>query len=216
MCIRDSMFTVGLGPAANSAFAVSTMAIAIPTGVKVLNWLGTTWGGSLRLDTSMLFALGFIAMFTIGGLSGVMHASAPSDAQQQDTYFVVAHFHYVLFGGAILAIFGGIYMWWPKMFGWKLSEGWGKLNFWLMLIGFNLTFFPMHWLGMDGMPRRVYTYPADQGWEGSNMAATVGAFLIATSVLVWVINVIISWRRNDRAGGDPWDGRTLELSLIHI
>ena len=207
------MFTVGLGPAANSAFAISTMAIAIPTGVKVLNWLGTTWGGSLRLHTPMLFALGFIAMFTIGGLSGIMHASAPSDAQQQDTYFVVAHFHYVLFGGSILGIFGGIYMWWPKMFGWKLSEGLGKLNFWLMLIGFNLTFFPMHWLGMDGMPRRVYTYPADQGWDGSNMAATIGGFLIAFSVLVWVINVIVSWRRNDRAGGDPWDARTLEWSI---
>ncbi|CAI8053697.1 Cytochrome c oxidase subunit 1 [Geodia barretti] len=207
------MFTVGLGPAANSAFAISTMAIAIPTGVKVLNWLGTTWGGSLRLHTPMLFALGFIAMFTIGGLSGIMHASAPSDAQQQDTYFVVAHFHYVLFGGSILGIFGGIYMWWPKMSGWKLSEGLGKLNFWLMRIGFNLTFFPMHWLGMDGMPRRVYTYPADQGWDGSNMAATIGGFLIAFSVLVWVINVIVSWRRNDRAGADPWDARTLEWSI---
>ncbi len=207
------MFTVGLGPAANSAFAVSTMAIAIPTGVKVFNWMGTAWGGSIRLTTPMLFALGFIAMFTVGGLSGVMHSSAPSDAQQQDTYFVVAHFHYVLFGGAILGIFGGIYMWWPKIFGWKLSEGWGKLNFWLMLIGFNLTFFPMHWIGMDGMPRRIYTYPADQGWNGANMAATIGGFVIAVSVLVWVINVYLSWRRRDPAGDDPWDGRTLEWSI---
>ena len=151
------MFTVGLGPAANTAFTISTMLIAVPTGVKIFNWIATLWGGSIKFTTSMLFSIGFIAMFTIGGLSGVTHAVSPSDAQQQDTYYVVAHFHYVLFGGAIFAIFSGIYFWWPKFTGWFLDEKIGKINFVLMLIGFNLQFAPMHWVGLDGMPRRIYT-----------------------------------------------------------
>jgi len=207
------MFTVGLGPAANTAFAVSTMLIAIPTGIKIFNWLGTMYGGSLRFSTAMLFAISFIAMFTIGGLSGVMHAATPSDAQQQDTYFVVAHFHYVLYGGSIMAIFGGIFFWWPKFTGWMLDEKLGKVTWFIMLIGFNFTFGPMHWLGMDGMPRRIYTYAENMGWEGSNLAATIGGFLIAISVFVFMVNVLISRARRVPAGDDPWDGRTLEWSI---
>ncbi len=207
------MFTVGLGPVANSAFALTTMAIAVPTGVKIFNWLGTLWGGSIEATSALLFAVGFIAMFIIGGLSGVMHSSAPSDFQQQDTYFVVAHFHYVLFGGSLLGIFAGIYYWWPKMTGRLLNEGLGKLNFWLMFIGFNVTFFPMHFLGLDGMPRRVFSYSGEMGWDFWNMVATVGAFIIAVSMLVFIWNVIVTARRGEQASGDPWDGRTLEWSI---
>src|SRR5580765_1783968 len=141
------MFATGIGPVAVTAFSLSTMLIGIPTGVKIFNWLATVWGGAVRLRTPMLFALGFIAQFTIGGLSGVMHSIVPSDTQQTDTYFVVAHFHYVLFGGLVFGVFGGFYYWWPKFFGYSLSERLGKVNFWLMVIGFNLTFFPMHFLG---------------------------------------------------------------------
>jgi cytochrome c oxidase subunit 1 len=207
------MFTVGLGPAANTAFTVTTMLIAIPTGVKIFNWISTLWGGSIKLNTSMLFAIGFIAMFTIGGLSGVTHAASPSDAQQQDTYYIVAHFHYVLFGGSIFAIFSGIYYWWPKFTGWLLDEKLGKISFILMFIGFNLQFGPMHWVGLNGMPRRIYTYAEDMGWEGSNLAATIGGFIIAVSVLVFLANVILSKRNKQNSGGDPWDARTLEWSI---
>ena len=174
------MFASGLGPVAVSAFGLSTMLIAIPTGVKIFNWLATVWGGAVRLRTPMLFALGFIAQFTIGGLSGVMHSIVPSDTQQTDTYFVVAHFHYVLFGGLVFAVFGGFYYWWPKVFGKMLNEKMGKLNFWLMVVGFNLTFFPMHFLGFEGQPRRTYTYPSGMGWDTLNLLATIGAFIIAT------------------------------------
>ena len=207
------MFTVGLGSIANAAFTVSTMAIAIPTGVKIFNWLGTLWGGSISLATPLLFSVGFIGMFIIGGLSGVMHASPPSDAQQQDTYFIVAHLHYVLFGGSILAIFSGIYYWWPKMTGRLLGETLGKLHFWLTFIGFNVTFFPMHFTGMDGMPRRIYTYDSAMGWDFWNMVSTVGSFLIALSVLVFIHNVFRTMRKGERAGNDPWDARTLEWSI---
>ena len=207
------MFTVGLGPAANTAFTVTTMLIAIPTGVKIFNWISTLWGGSIKLNTSMLFSIGFIAMFTIGGLSGVTHAASPSDAQQQDTYYVVAHFHYVLFGGSIFAIFSGIYYWWPKFTGWLLDEKLGITSFILMFIGFNLQFGPMHWVGLNGMPRRIYTYAEDMGWESSNLAATIGGFIIALSVLVFLVNVILSKRNKQNAGGDPWDARTLEWSI---
>ena len=207
------MFTVGLGPVANAAFAVSTMAIAIPTGVKIFNWIGTLWGGSIRITTPLLFAVGFVAMFIIGGLSGVMHAAPPSDAQQQDTYFIVAHIHYVLFGGSLFAIFAGIYYWWPKMTGRMLGETLGKLHFWTMFIGFNVTFFPMHFLGLDGMPRRVYTYDSAMGWDFWNMVGTVGSFLIAVSVLLFMHNAFRSLRKGPRAGNDPWDGRTLEWSI---
>ncbi|MDQ1478952.1 MAG: cytochrome c oxidase subunit, partial [Actinomycetota bacterium] len=207
------MFVSGLGPVAVSAFGLSTMLIAIPTGVKIFNWLATVWGGAVRLRTPMLFALGFIAQFTIGGLSGVMHSIVPSDTQQTDTYFVVAHFHYVLFGGLVFAVFGGFYYWWPKVFGKMLNERMGKLNFWLMVIGFNLTFFPMHFLGFEGQPRRTYTYPSGMGWDTLNLLATIGAFIIATSVLVFIVNIVFTSRRGERVGHDPWDARTLEWSI---
>ncbi|MDA0597565.1 MAG: cytochrome c oxidase subunit I [Chloroflexi bacterium] len=206
------MFTVGLGPAANTAFSISTMLIAVPTGVKIFNWLGTLWGGNIRLNTPMLFSISFIAMFTIGGLSGVIHASPPTDAQQQDTYFVVAHFHYVLVGGALLGIFSGIYYWWPKFTGYFLNEKLGIANWALMMIGFNLQFAPMHWLGMDGMPRRIYTYGENMGWETSNMAASIGGAILGLGILVFIINVFYSKMNKVMAGNDPWDGRTLEWS----
>jgi cytochrome c oxidase subunit 1 len=149
-------------------------------------------------------------MFTIGGLSGVMHSIVPADTQQHDTYFVVAHFHYVLFGGLVLAIFGGLYYWWPKIFGRMLNDRMGKVNFWLMLVGFNLTFFPMHFLGLEGQPRRTYTYGKGYGWEALNQLVTIGGFVIALSVLVFLVNVIVTTMRGPRAPSDPWDGRTLE------
>src|SRR4249920_306927 len=204
------MFAVGLGPVANTAFAVSTMIIAIPTGVKIFNWLGTLWNGDLRFSTPMLFSIGFIAMFVIGGLSGVMHAVVPSDYQQTDTYFIVAHFHYVLFGGAIFGLFAGMYYWWPKVFGRMLSETAGRLNFWLMLIGFNMTFGPMHILGLQGMPRRIQSYPASLGLAFWNLVSTIGAFVIAISVLVFLVNAITSFRKPKQMEADPWDARTLE------
>jgi cytochrome c oxidase subunit 1 len=207
------MFATGLGPVAISAFGLSTMLIAIPTGVKIFNWLGTVYGGAVRLTTAMLFCLGFVAMFTLGGLSGVLHSIVPADTQQTDTYFVVAHFHYVLFGGLVFAIFGGFYYWWPKIFGRMMDERIGKWNFWTMLIGFNLTFFPMHILGLVGMPRRTYRYPSGMGWDTMNMIETVGAFVIAASVLLLLVNMIWSARRGAVAGNDPWDARALEWSI---
>ena len=205
------MFATGMGPVADTVFGLATMLIAIPTGVKIFNWLGTIWGGSLRLQTPMYFALGFIAMFIIGGLSGIMHAVPPADLQQTDTYFVVAHFHYVLFGGSVLALFGGAYYWFPKMFGRVLGEGLGKVHFWLTFIGMNLTFFPMHFLGLNGMPRRVYTYPDGLGFELWNRVETIGSLVLGASFLVFIYNIIKSWRT--KAPADPWDGATLEWSI---
>ncbi|HYH50419.1 MAG TPA: cytochrome c oxidase subunit I [Acidimicrobiia bacterium] len=207
------MFAVGLGPVANSAFAASTMFIAVPTGVKIFNWLATTWGGDLRLKTPMLFALGFIGMFTIGGLSGVTHSIVPSDYQQTDTYYIVAHFHYVLFGGAILGLFAGAYYWAPVVIGKLLDEKLGKIHFWLMLVGFNLAFGPMHILGLQGQPRRTYRYPDGMGWTMWNRVATLGAFLIAVSLLFFIANVIKTLRSKEKAPTDPWDARTLEWTI---
>jgi cytochrome c oxidase subunit 1 len=207
------MFATGLGPVAISAFALSTMLIGVPTGVKIFNWLGTVWRGSVRLTTPMLFALGFIAMFTIGGLSGVLHSVVPADTQQTDTYFVVAHFHYVLFGGLVFGIFAGLYYWYPKVTGRFMSERVGKLNFWTMLIGFNLTFFPMHVLGLYGMPRRTYRYDEGLGWDFLNQLETVGSFVIAFSMLLLIVNLIVSRSNGQPSGDDPWDGRTLEWSI---
>jgi cytochrome c oxidase subunit I len=204
------MFAVGLGPVANTAFGISTLIIAVPTGVKIFNWLGTLWRGDIRFTTPMLFAVGFIAMFVIGGLSGVTHAVVPSDYQQTDTYYIVAHFHYVLFGGAIFGLFGGIYYWWPKVFGRMLGEGLGKLNFWIMLIGFNLTFGPMHILGLQGMPRRIQSYPESLGLSFWNLVSSIGAFLIALSVLIFLVNAVASFRKPKEMEADPWDARTLE------
>src|SRR3954465_10326124 len=183
-------FAAGLGPVAISAFGLSTMLIAIPTGVKIFNWLGTVYGGAVRFTTAMLFALGFIAMFTLGGLSGVLHSVVPADTQQTDTYFVVAHFHYVLFGGLVFGLFAGFYYWFPKLYGRFLNERLGKLNFWTMLVGVNLTFFPMHFLGLLGMPRRPYRYDTGLGWDFLNQLETVGAFIIAFSVLLFIVNVM--------------------------
>lgn len=207
------MFTVGLGPVVNSVFALTTMAIAIPTGIKIFNWLSTLWGGSLRYTTSLMFALGFIWMFMIGGFSGVMHAAAPADAQQQDTYFVVAHFHYVLIGGSLFALVSGLYYWFPKVTGRKMSEKLGKLSFWLMFVGFNIAFFPMHFLGLMGMPRRIYTYDADLGLNFWNQTSTVGAFVLAFGVLFLLINLAASVRSGERTVADPWDARTLEWAI---
>ncbi len=204
------MFTDGLGPVANSAFAITTMFIAVPTGVKIFNWLGTLWRGDIRFPTPMLFAIGFVALFVIGGLSGVTHAVVPSDYQQHDTYYVVAHFHYVLFGGAVFGLFGGVYFWFPKAFGRLLNEGLGKIHFWLFFIGMNLTFGPFHLLGMQGMPRRIYTYPAGHGWDFMNLVSTVGAFMMAVGMAVFTWNVIATFRKPKDAGNDPWDARTLE------
>jgi cytochrome c oxidase subunit I len=207
------MFAVGLGPVANSAFAASTMFIAVPTGVKIFNWLATTWGGDLRLKSAMLFALGFIGMFTIGGLSGVTHSIVPSDYQQTDTYYIVAHFHYVLFGGAVLGLFAGAYYWWPLATGKVLDEKLGKIHFWLMTIGFNLAFGPMHILGLQGQPRRTYQYPEGMGWDMWNRVSTLGAYLIAVSLLFFIWNVIKTGKSKERAPQDPWDGRTLEWTI---
>ena len=207
------MFSTGMGPLADTFFALTTMLIAIPTGVKIFNWIGTMWGGSLQYRTPMLFAIGFIAMFIIGGLSGVMHSSPPADLQQTDTYFVVAHFHYVLFGGSIFGLTAGAYYWWPKMFGRLLDERLGKLHFWLMLIGFNLTFFPMHFVGLHGMPRRVYTYPDGLGFELMNQIETAGSFVLFVAFLVFLYNIFKTSRRPRNAPADPWNGATLEWSI---
>lgn len=204
------MFTTGLGAVPQVVFTASTMAIAVPTGVKVFNWLATMYGGNIRFTTAMYFAVAFIALFTIGGISGVMHASPPVDAQQQDTYFIVAHIHYVLFGGAVMGIMSGMYYWWPKMTGRFLGEGLGKLNFWLIFIGMNLTFFPMHFLGIAGMPRRIYTYDAGMGWSQWNMLATIGAYTLGVGFLVFMLNVARSMRRPQTAPNNPWDAATLE------
>jgi cytochrome c oxidase subunit 1 len=207
------MFATGMGPIADTYFSLATMLIAIPTGVKIFNWLGTVWGGSIQYKTPVYFALGFVAMFIIGGLSGVMHGSPPADLQQTDTYFVVAHFHYVMFGGSIFGLTAGAYYWWPKMFGRVLDEGLGKLHFWLMLIGFNLTFFPMHILGLNGMPRRVYTYPEGLGFEELNLLETVAAFVLAASFAVFLYNIIKTWRGPRNAPADPWNAATLEWAI---
>ncbi len=204
------MFTVGLGPVANTAFAVSTILISVPTGIMIFNWLATTWRGDLRLKTPMLFALGFIAMFTLGGLSGATHTIVPHNYQQSDTYYIVAHFHYVLFGGSVLGLFAGVYYWFPKVTGRLLDERLGKAHFWLIFVGFNLTFGPMHILGLQGQPRRTYTYPEGMGWDLWNAVASAGAVTIALAVLLFMINVVRTFRSPSTAPDDPWDARTLE------
>ena len=206
------MFTTGLGIGLNSFFMLSSMVIAVPTGIKIFNWLATTWRGNLQFDTPMLFALGFIALFTMGGLSGIFLAAFPVDWQVNDTYYVVAHFHYVLFGGSMLGIFGGLYYWWPKMFGRMLDERLGKWHFWLTIVGFNLTFLPQHMLGLLGMPRRIYTYSHGGLWETYNLISTIGSGIMFLGMLVFAVNI---WRtqisrRGQRATNDPWLGDTLE------
>jgi cytochrome c oxidase subunit 1 len=203
------MFASGAGPVTVAAFSLSTMFIAVPTGVKIFNWVGTLWGGKLRFTTAMCFAVALVSQFTIGGLSGVTHAVAPADTQQTDTYYIVAHFHYVLFGGSMFGIMAGLYFWWPKIFGRFLDEKVGKLHFWLWFVGFNLTFGPMHILGLQGMPRRTATYGENMGWDVMNLLSTIGSFTIALGFLVFVFNVVRS-RRNEITDPDPWDARTIE------
>jgi cytochrome c oxidase subunit 1 len=207
------MFSTGMGPVADSAFSIGTFLIAIPTGVKIFNWIGTLWGGHIEFKTPLLFAVGMVALFIIGGLSGIMHGSPPIDIQQHDTYFVVAHLHYVFFGGTLFGLLAGVHYWWPKVTGRMLGEGLGKASFWIMFIGMNLTFFPMHFLGLDGMPRRIYTYAAGSGWEMWNRVETVGAFVIAVAVLIFFVNVVRSLRAGEPAPADPWDAATLEWTM---
>ncbi|MEJ7790910.1 MAG: cytochrome c oxidase subunit I [Gaiellaceae bacterium] len=203
------MFTVGMPGFLNAFFMITSMVIAVPTGVKIFNWLATLWRGNLHLDTAMLYALGFISVFTIGGLSGIFVAAFPIDWQVHDTYYVVAHLHYVLFGGSILGILGGLYYWWPKFFGRLLNERLGKINFWLVFIGFNLTFFPQHMLGLLGMPRRIYTYEDTGLLQEYNLISTIGSYVMGIGLLVFLWNVIKS-RHGRRAGNDPWLADTLE------
>ncbi len=204
------MFTVGLGPAGNTFFALATMIIAVPTGIKIFNWLATMWGGQIHFATPMLFSVAFLFQFLIGGLTGVMLSAAPFDWQLGNSYFVVAHFHYILVGAILFMIFAAFYYWFPKMTGRMLSERLGKWHFWLLLIGFHLTFDFMHVPGVLGMPRRVFTYEADRGWGIWNMIVTIGAFIQVMATLVFVWNLIRSYRQGEPAGDDPWDAWTLE------
>ena len=210
------MFASGLGPVSVAVFSLTTMAIAVPTGVKIINWTLTMWSGKLWFTTAMKFSIGLIVLFTVGGLSGVTHAVAPSDTQQTDTYYIVAHFHYVLFGGAVLGIFSGFYYWWPKVFGKMLNEKLGSWNFWLMVIGLNLTFGPMHILGLQGQPRRMYQWTEARAGEGFfnlafwNLIASIGSFILAVGILMFLINVLITARNPQKAPLDPWNARSLE------
>jgi heme/copper-type cytochrome/quinol oxidase subunit 1/heme/copper-type cytochrome/quinol oxidase subunit 3 len=204
------MFAAGLGHTADAFFAASSMLIAVPTGVKIFNWIATMWGGSIRFTTAMLFATAFLIEFVIGGLSGVTFAVAPIDWQMTDTYYVVAHFHYVLFGGTAFAVMGATYYWFPKMSGRLLSERLGRAHFWLMVVGFNLTFFVQHFLGILGMPRRVFTYPDLPYWAVLNLLSTLGAVIMGVASLVFVVNLAMSLRRGKVAGDNPWEAWTLE------
>jgi len=202
------MFTTGL--VFLPFFSLMTFLIAVPTGVKMFNWIFTLWRGKLTFSTPLLFAVGFLSMFLLGGINGAFSAAVPVDFALQDTYWVVAHLHYVLFGGSVFGVFAGVYYWFPKMTGRMLDEGLGKLQFVMIFIGFNLTFFPMHQLGLAGMPRRIADYASNAGWNDLNLAATIGGFLIAASMIPFLWNVFISRRNGKIAGDDPWQANTLE------
>ncbi|HEY8756697.1 MAG TPA: cytochrome c oxidase subunit I [Candidatus Dormibacteraeota bacterium] len=204
------MFNTGLPLVVQEFFAFTTLCIGVPTGIKIFNWMATMWGGSIRYDTPMLFAAGFLLMFLIGGIDGVYLGSLAVDRFLHGTYWVVGHIHYVLFGGSVLGVFAGIYYWFPKVTGRFLSEKLGKLHFWLMIIGLNLTFMPMHILGMLGMPRRIATYEDNRGWGDLNSLETFGAFIIAISVTIFLINFVVTMRSPRTAPADPWEGNTLE------
>jgi cytochrome c oxidase subunit 1 len=204
------MFATGMPATSLLFFSADSFLIGVPTGVKIFAWMGTMWKGKLRFSSAMLFAIGFVALFLVGGLDGVHMAVVPVDWQITDTYYVVAHIHYVLFGGAIFGIFGAIYYWFPKITGHRLQEGIGKWHFWIMFIGMNLVFMPMHFLGIAGMPRRIYTYGDGLGWGIWNFVETIGAFAIAVSVLVFLVNFFVSMRKPATHESDPWDGYTLE------
>ncbi|RSL32197.1 cytochrome c oxidase subunit I [Salibacterium salarium] len=208
------MFTVGLGPISNSVFALSSMAIAIPTGIKIFNWLFTMWGGKITFNTAMLCASSFVPTFVLGGVTGVMVAMAPVDKLYHDTYFVVAHFHYIVIGGIVFGLLAALYYWYPKMFGHLLNETLGKWMFWLMYIGFHLTFFVQHILGVIGMPRRYFTYMEGQELGTYNFISTIGTFLMTVAIIVLVVNIVYSGYKGERVTtGDPWDARTLEWSI---
>ena len=207
------MFTTGLGAVANTLFGLATMLIAVPTGIKIFNWLLTMWGGQITFPTANLFAVGFIPTFTIGGMTGVMLSIPAADYQYHDTYFVVAHFHYVIVGGMAFGLFAGLYYWWPKMFGKMLNETLGKWSFWTFFIGFHLTFFPQHFLGLMGMPRRVFTFLPGQDLELGNFISTIGVFGMTIGTLLFLINTYVTAKSGKRAPADPWDGRTLEWSI---
>jgi cytochrome c oxidase subunit 1 len=202
------MFTTGA--VNNPFFSFVSFLIAVPTGIKFFNWICTMWGGSIRYPTAMLYAIGFLMNFLLGGVTGVMVASPPLDFQAQDSYFVVAHFHYVIGGGSLFALLAALYYWWPKVFGWMLGERLGKIGFWLTFVGFNVTFMPMFFMGLFGMPRRAYTYPDSGALPMLNAIATAGAYLMLIAALVFVANVIVSARRRVPAGDNPWDANTLE------
>jgi cytochrome c oxidase subunit 1 len=207
------MFTVGMNANANTFFVLSTMAIAVPTGIKIFNWLATMWGGKIHFKTPMLFAIGFLFQFLIAGLTGIMLSAAPFNWHLGNSYFVVAHFHYVIVGAILFATFGAFYYWFPKMSGKMYSETLGKLHFWLFLIGFHLTFDFMHIPGLLGMPRRIYTYEPGRGWDTLNLIVTIGVFFQAAGILVFVANLVWSYFHGDTAGSDPWDAWTLEWSI---
>src|SRR5690606_5717955 len=207
------MFTVGLGSMVNTIFAIATMLIAIPTGVKVFNWLFTMWGGRLRFTTAMLFAVGFIPTFVIGGVTGVMVATVPADYQFHDTYFLVAHFHYTLVGGTVLAALAALYYWWPKIFGKKLDEKLGKWHFWTFVPSFHITFFPQHFLGLYGMPRRVFTFDSTPILNNLNLISTIGVIGMTVGTVAFLYNVVITTIRGKSVSGDPWDGFTLEWTV---
>jgi cytochrome c oxidase subunit I len=207
------MFTTGIGPVGDAIFGVATMAIAVPTGVKIFNWLFTLWGGQIKFTTANMFATAFIPTFVMGGVTGVMLAVPAADFQYHDTYFVVAHFHYVIVGGLVLGLFAGSYYWWPKMFGRLLNETLGKVHFWTFFIGFHMTFFPQHFLGLMGMPRRVFTFQPGIGLEQGNFISTIGAFLMGIGTIVFLINIAATARKPIHAPNDPWDARTLEWTI---
>jgi cytochrome c oxidase subunit I len=205
------MFVAGMATWLRIPMMITTLLIAVPTGIKVFSWLATTWEGRINFSTPMLWALGFVSQFVIGGLSGIYLGAVPIDIAVSDTYFIVAHIHYVLLGGSLFTIFAGIYYWFPKMTGRMYNERLGKLHFWLTFVAFNATFFPMHIIGVQGMPRRVYTYdPAFGNW---NLVISIASFVLGTSFLIFVYNMLVSWIRGPRAPANPWRGMTLEWQV---
>jgi cytochrome c oxidase subunit 1 len=207
------MFTIGMNSYANSFFAITTMAVGVPTGIKIFNWLGTMWGGRIQFKTPMLFSIAFLFQFLIAGLTGIIQAAVPFDWQLSLSYFVVAHFHYVIVGGILFALFAAFYYWYPKVTGRLMSERLGKIHFWLLVIGFHMTFDVMHFPGLLGMPRRIYTYEPGRGWDAMNFIVSIGAFVQGIAILVFVANLIVSYWKGKKAGHDPWDAWTLEWSV---
>lgn len=207
------MFTTGIPDQANAFFSVASAMIAIPSGIQIYCWIATLWTGKPKFSTALLWCMGFVIVFVMGGLTGVMVASVPFDKQTHDTYFVVAHFHYVLIGGVVFPLFGGVYYWWPKFTGKLLSESLGKWNFWLVLFGFNIAFFPMHLLGFMGMPRRVYTYLEEMQWGPLNLLSSIGSYILAIGFLLFIVNVVWTYLKGERSGNNPWGAPTLEWAI---